>query len=204
LPYQHVKINFILLVLVGILAHGAMAEDVFVPDDYPSIGEAMNSANFGDTVYVKPGTYNERIEIKEGVNLVSFAGPDGNDLVDGPGHKKVLRRAVRTIIDGTGLKTPGYLVSFPKETTAPMRLDGFTIVNMPKYVTGLRLFLVEIRGCSPEVMNNILAKNRSWGGMLSTGLGIGMGPPDYSKQRGLRQLRSWDSQWTQFCGLGCQ
>jgi hypothetical protein len=36
---------------------------------------------------------------------------------------------------------------------------------------------MEIRGCSPEVVNNIVAKNRSWGGILSTGLGIGMGPP---------------------------
>jgi len=41
----------------------------------------------------------------------------------------------------------------------------------------LNFFLIEIRGCSPEVLNNILAGNRSWGGILSTGLGIGMGPP---------------------------
>ena len=171
------KIGVVFLILTLALAHGAMAIDIHVPDEYPTIGDAMESATFGDTVYVKAGTYNERIEIKEGVNLVSFAGTDGNDLVDGPGNKKVLRRAVRTIIDGTGLETPGYLISFPKDTTAPMRLDGFTIINMPKYVTGINLFLVEIRGCSPEVVNNILAKNRSWGGMLSTGLGIGMGPP---------------------------
>jgi hypothetical protein len=128
-------------------------------------------------VYVKPGTYNERVAIKEGVNLVSFAGADGNNLVDGPGNKKVLKRAVRTIIDGTGLEAPGYLVSFPKDTTAPMRLDGFTIINMLKYVSGINLFVVEVRGCSPEVVNNIIAKNRSWGGILSTGLGLGMGPP---------------------------
>jgi len=97
--------------------------------------------------------------------------------MDGPGNKKVLKRTARTIIDGTGLETPGYLVSFPKDTTAPMRLDGFTIMNMPKYRTGLNLFLVEVRGCSPEVVNNILAKNRSWGGILSSGLGVSMGPP---------------------------
>lgn len=154
----------------------AMAKDIRVPDDYTTIGEAINAAGFGDTVYVLPGTYNERIKIKEGVNLVSFAGSDGNDLVNGPGNKKVLKRAVRTIIDGTGIEDPGYLISFPKDTTAPMRLDGFTIINMPKYVSGIRLFLVEIRGCSPVVVNNILAGNRSWGGMLSTGLGIAMGP----------------------------
>ena len=156
---------------------GPITKDILVPNDHTTIGEAINSASFGDTVYVLPGTYHERIKMKEGINLVSFAGSDGNDLVDGPGNKKVLKRAVRTIIDGTGIQTPGYLISFPKDTTAPMRLDGFTIVNMPKYRTGLNLFLVEIRGCSPEVVNNILAKNRSWGGIISTGLGVSMGPP---------------------------
>jgi len=147
------------------------------PYNGPTIEEAMDSASFGDTVYVKPGTYNERVEIKEGVSLVSFAGSDGNELVNGPGNKKVLKRTARTIIDGAGIEASGYLISFPQDTTAFMRLDGFTIINMPKYVSGINLFMVEIRGCSPEVVNNIVAKNRSWGGILSTGLGLGMGPP---------------------------
>lgn len=159
------------------VTNGAMAKDILVPDDYSTIGDAIDSADFGDTVYVKPDTYLERITIKEGVNLVSFAGIDGNDLVDGPGNKKVLRRTVRTVIDGTGIEAPGYLVSFPKDTTAPMLLDGFTIINMPKYQSGINLFMVEIRGCSPEVANCIVVGNRSWGGILSTGLGLGMGPP---------------------------
>jgi hypothetical protein len=171
------KIGLVFMILTVAVTHGAVAKDISVPDDYTMIGEAIDSADFGDTVYVLPGIYNERVTMKEGVNLVSFAGTDGNELIDGPGNKKVLKRAVRTIIDGTGLETPGYLVSFPKDTTAPMRLDGFTIINMPKYRTGLNMFLVEIRGCSPEVVNNIVAKNRSWGGILSSGLGIGMGPP---------------------------
>ena len=166
-----------LVFLVLRLTPSAVAEDLFVPDDYDTIAEAMEEATFADTVIVKEGVYNERVEIKEGVDLVSFAGDDGNELVDGPGDKKILKRTSRTIIDGTGIEEPGYLISFPKDTTAPMRLDGFTIINMPKYVSGLNLFLMEIRGCSPEVVNNVVAKNRSWGGILSTGLGIGMGPP---------------------------
>jgi hypothetical protein len=177
LPSYTLRISFIFLILTVLVPHEAVAKNIFVPDDFTTIGEAIDSAGFGDTVYVKPGTYNERIEIKEGVSLVSFVGSDGNDLVDGPGNKKVLKRTMRTIIDGTGIETPGYLISFPKDTTAPMRLDGFTIMNMPKYVSGINLFVVEVRGCSPEVVNNIVARNRSWGGILSTGLGMGMGPP---------------------------
>ena len=176
LSIMRLKFGFVILLLTIALTNGAMARDIFVPDDHPTIGEAINAAAFGDTVYVKPGTYKERIKIKEGVNLVSFAGADGNDLVDGPGNKKVLRRTLRTIIDGSGLKKPGYLVSFPQESSAPMRLDGFTIQNLPKYREP-NIFLVEIRACSPEVVNNIVTGNRSWGGILSTGLGAGMGPP---------------------------
>jgi parallel beta-helix repeat protein len=168
----------ILVFLISVVASAAevFAIDLLVPDEFFTIDEAMNFAEPGDTVIVKPGTYNERIKIKEGVSLVSFAGPDGNDLVDGPGKKKVLRRTLRTIIDGSGITAPGYLISFPTETTAAMALDGFTVINMPKYISGLNLFLVQIRGCSPKVENNIFANNKSWGGVLSTGLGIGMGP----------------------------
>ena len=173
---MRLKFGFVILLLTIALTNGAMAKDIFVPDDHRTIGEAFNAATFGDTVYVKPGTYKERIKIKDGVNLASFAGADGNDLVDGPGNKKVLRRTLRTIIDGSGLRTPGYLVSFPQESTAPIRLDGFTIQNLPKYREP-NVFLVEIRACSPEVVNNIVTGNRSWGGILSTGLGLGMGPP---------------------------
>jgi parallel beta-helix repeat protein len=167
----------IILIVFGMTVGSVSAEDILVPDDYITIGDAMEFAQYGDTIYVKAGRYNERISIKEGVNLVSFAGEDGDELVEGPGHKKVLRRTLRTIIDGEGIETPGYLVSFPKDTTASMRMDGFTITNMPEYRSGLNLFLVEIRGCSPVFVNNIVSGNRSWGGVLCTGLGIGMGPP---------------------------
>jgi len=169
-------INLVFLLSVIVSTAEVFAIDLVVPDEYFTIGEAMEFAESGDTVIVMPGTYNEQIDIKEGINLVSFAGPDGNDLVDGPGKKKVLRRTLRTIIDGTGITTPGYLISFPTDTKASMALDGFTVINMPKYISGVSLFLLEIRGCSPRVENNIFANNQSWGGVLATGAGLGMGP----------------------------
>ncbi len=152
------------------------AEELLVPDDYFSIGEAIEAAFEGDTVLVYPGTYYERIVLKEGVSLVSYAGDDGDEFVEGPGRKKILKRTLRTIIDGSELEEAGYLISFPKDTTAAMRVDGFTFQNMPKYVSATHLFIMEIRGCSPVVENNIFTGNLSWGAILSTGLGVGMGP----------------------------
>jgi hypothetical protein len=163
------KIGIIFLILTVSIPHGALG----VPNPTKSyvLTDNMNLREESTTA-------SKIVQLmKEGISLVSFVGSDCNDLVDGPRNKKVLKRTVRTIIDGTGIETPGYLISFPKDTTAPMRLDGFTIINMPKYVSGINLFVVEVRGCSPEVVNNIVAKNRSRGGILSTGLGLGMGPP---------------------------
>ena len=155
----------------------ALSRTIVVPDDFKTINQAITMARSGDTVMVKPGVYHERIRMKKGITLVSFAGKGGNELVKGPGNKRVLRRALDTVIDGSGLKEPGYLLSFPKDTTAPMKVDGFTLRNLPLYHTGVKMFMVEIRGCSPVFINNIVHGNRSWGGILSTGLGTGMGPP---------------------------
>ncbi len=147
------------ILLLFFSASSAEAIELLVPDDYFSIMEAMEEAYEGDTVLVYPGTYYERIVLKEGVNLVSYDGEDGNALVDGPGLKKVLRRTLRTIIDGSELEEAGYLIQFPTEAVAPMRVDGFTFQNMPKYISGINLFLMEIRGCSPLVENNIFTGN---------------------------------------------
>lgn len=162
----------------------ATALDIFVPEEYDDISEAMENAEFGDTIYVMEGVYNERVKIKEGVNLVSDSRNGGDDLVEGPGKKKVLRRTIRTVIDGTGLP-PGYLVSFAHDTSAVMKLDGFTLANMPEYPPGSNYFMLEIRGCSPTVINNIVTGNKSWGGILATGLGIRMGPPLETKAKPL-------------------
>ncbi len=172
---QYRLICLLCIFLQGVWATIALTEEFIVPDDFFSIEEAMEFAQEGDNVIVMPGTYFERIVVKEGVNLLSYDGEDGNDLVDGPGQQKILRRTLRTIIDGSDIEEPGYLISFPKSTTTPMKVDGFTFQNMPKYVSGISLFLMEIRGSSPVVVNNVFTGNKSWGAILSTGLGVGMG-----------------------------
>lgn len=173
----------VLFCFFAMIPSRVFARDITVPDEFDTISEAMEEAEAGDTVYVKPGTYNERIMIPKGVNLVSWAGSDGNELVDGPGIKKVLKRTKRTIIDGSDIEEAGYLVSFGKDTLAPMKLDGFTITNQPKYESGVPMFLLEVRGSNAEVVNNIFSKNLSWGGALTSGLGVGMGPPLETRAR---------------------
>jgi parallel beta-helix repeat protein len=48
----------------------AQAKPLVVPDQYPTIQSAINSANAGDVIYVKNGIYNERLSIDMPLKLV--------------------------------------------------------------------------------------------------------------------------------------
>ncbi|MCL6582282.1 MAG: right-handed parallel beta-helix repeat-containing protein [bacterium] len=171
---------FLFFLAFLLVSREGRGRDIFVPEDFPTIQEAIDASEFGDSVRVRPGIYYERVVIKAGISLISDSGPEGERLVKGPGEKQVLQRALQTIIDGSKLDPPDYLVSFQKESTAPMKLDGFTIRNLPTKAID-KLYLVEVRGCSAAVIiNNIICQNHSkgkGGGLLLTGLGPSMGPP---------------------------
>jgi parallel beta-helix repeat protein len=64
------------------LVVGVEASKMYIVDDdgfaqYHSIGEAMNVANDGDTIYVRAGTYREHIVLNKSVVLMPPRGEDG-------------------------------------------------------------------------------------------------------------------------------
>lgn len=64
------------------LVVGASASKMYIVDDdgfaqYHSIGEAVDVANDGDTIYVKPGTYREHIVLDKSIVLMPPRGEDG-------------------------------------------------------------------------------------------------------------------------------
>ena len=78
--------KFVIAIVWLIGSCGALAaETLRVPQDYKSIEAAIDSAKAGDTVLVSPGTYKERIHLKEGLTVKS-AGDDakGNSALRGP------------------------------------------------------------------------------------------------------------------------
>ncbi|MHC4944889.1 MAG: right-handed parallel beta-helix repeat-containing protein [Planctomycetota bacterium] len=98
-----------LLVAFLVLSVPAHTATIRVPDDYPTIQEAIDAASGGDTVLVAAGTYMENIDFKgKAILIESEAGPEV------------------TVIDGG---RNGSVVLFINEEGADSVLEGFTITN---------------------------------------------------------------------------
>lgn len=80
---------------------------IVVPDDYPTIQEAIDHANDGDTVKVMPGTYNENIGVDK---MLKIIGEDGVyvTIIDGGGSDHVVSLACHGVeISGFTIRNSG-------------------------------------------------------------------------------------------------
>ncbi len=122
-------------VLVGACGEGdceaPICETLFVPQDYPTLSEALAHAYACDTVLVAPGTYYENIRLRTGVVLVSSHG------------------YASTIIDGQSsgsTVTLGFDRDEPRNPQAAV-IEGFTIRGGSE--SGLSIWDIdaEVRDC---------------------------------------------------------
>lgn len=118
-----------LTLAVGSQAVNAQALTITVPDDYPTIQEAINHAGFGDTIYVKAGTYYEHVVVNRSLALV------GED-----------RRSI--IIDGN---RSGVVVSVGAWNVT---INGFTIRNGGDRYSGISLLSSETKIINNNITNN--------------------------------------------------
>lgn len=100
------KILLLLLpaLLLALGAAHATATTIVVPDDYPTIQQAIGASSVGDTVYVRVGTYYEHLTIDRSLTL------EGED-----------RDA--TVIDGSGSGNVVYV------SVDYVTIDGLTVAN---------------------------------------------------------------------------
>jgi hypothetical protein len=137
-------------VFIGMLLMCALAfsATIYVPDHHTTIQTAIDAASIGDTIIVRPGTYNEIIEFRgKAITLRSEAGPES------------------TKIDGNMM---GSVVKFIAGEGRDTIIEGFTIRNgigtyNPPYNNycggGIRCHLA-----SPTIIGNIIRDNSVLGG----------------------------------------
>lgn len=137
----------LVLALPFFLAAPALAADIYVPDNYATIQDAINAAVNGDSVIVRPGTYVENIDfIGKSITVRSEMGADA------------------TVIDGND---NGSVVSFVNLENDSSVLEGFTLTNGNAGSGGGIL----CRDSFPIVIRNIVKDNYGYygGGVYCSG-----------------------------------
>jgi hypothetical protein len=83
------------LFVFGILAlttATSQAADRYVPDQHPTISQALNASQAGDRVLVRPGTYPEfGLALKAGVTIEGLGASPEEVVIDGSDQGRVLR-----------------------------------------------------------------------------------------------------------------
>ncbi len=104
-------------------------------DDYITIQDAIDNAGYKDTIYVRNGTYYERITIDKSINLVG--GDRYTTIIDGYGSSNVIN------IYGKGGAS----------------ISGFTIENSSQYSSGIMIYFDVSNTDNNNITNNIIKNN---------------------------------------------
>ena len=129
---------------------------ILIPDDIPSIGEAIDYSWNLDTLIIQPGTYMELINF-DGKNLVLAS----QYLLTGD-----VSYIYSTIIDGGGA---GSVITFENSEDYRSLITGLTIQNGSAQSYGGGIFCYDY--ASPTIINNVIKDNYSGssGGGILTG-----------------------------------
>lgn len=128
----------LILLLTGIffIPIVGFSATIYVPDDYPTIQDAIDGSVNGDTIIVRAGIYVENIDfLGKVVHVTSESGP------------------ASTIIDGN---QAGTAVWFQNGEGADSAIDGFTVTNSSGSA-------IRCSGSSPTITNNIILENHNTG-----------------------------------------
>ena len=64
---------FFSFLILTAFAGVSAAKTIYVPDDYANIQWAVDIASAGDTIIVRPGTYNENVVVSKSLEIRSYS-----------------------------------------------------------------------------------------------------------------------------------
>jgi parallel beta-helix repeat (two copies) len=124
--------NAIWLLLILILASSlvilpqstkAETKTVTVPDDYPTIQQAIDQANPGDTVYVKAGNYTGTVEINKSIALI---GEDNKAIIS----DWTVTGQAAILITHSNVTVSGITIDNPTQTNIWLRKRGIHLLGV--------------------------------------------------------------------------
>lgn len=117
--------------------NGGQCEHV-VPDDHPTIQDAVDSASAGDTICIQPGTYDEDVAVDTGVSLHGATAPNSTNPVHVDGQITVEPGADGTTISRLRIAPTGTFPggTFPDPAGVLVKASDVTVEN--NIIEGLR------------------------------------------------------------------
>ena len=82
------------------------AQAIIVPDDFPSIQQAINAAQPGSTVYVKAGTYVENLIVNKSITLMGEA--EESTIISGNGSTVIQLEADDITVENLTIRDGGF------------------------------------------------------------------------------------------------
>ncbi|MHC1706283.1 MAG: T9SS type A sorting domain-containing protein [Bacteroidales bacterium] len=149
-----------------------MGQIIHVPADYPTIQQAINAAENGDTVLVADGIYFEQINFK-GKKPLTVAS---EYLIEGDSN-----HIINTILDGSSITNPdsGSVVYFISGEDSTAVLAGFTITNGRGTITStwndIEGGAIWVSGSGAMIRNNRITHNSCEDYHPSMTMGVGGG-----------------------------
>lgn len=129
-----------------------------------TVQAGINTAVAGQQVWVRHGTYNERITLKSGVRV--FGGFAGNET--SLWQRNLVSNV--SILDG---QAGGSVVTSPSGATPETMIDGFTIRNgLAANGSGINITIG-----SPVISNNVIRNNGTTGATIGAAIYVNTGNP---------------------------
>ncbi len=120
----------VIITILGLLLIAeAEAATIIVPDNYPTIQQAVNNAATGDTIFVRSGVYHENVVINKNLKI------EGEDrkttVIDGKGSDSVRINNAEIEISGFTITNGKTGINF--FSTGPLTIKDSTIENNNGY-----------------------------------------------------------------------